>query len=444
METLIRVLDDGAYANIAVNNCLQETKLSGPERGLFTELVYGVVRTRNTLDWALGQFLRRPLASLTPAIRNILRLGAYQLMYLERIPPRAAVHQAVELAKIYGHPGVAGLANGVLRNLLRNLHQLPFPSLAEDPVRHIALKYSHPEWLVERWLRLYGPEDTIKLCAYNNRPAPLTLRVNPLKTTKEELRRRLAAKGMAVSDSRHVPEALVVENWPGLEEVEEFRQGLFTMQDESSMLVAHALKPAPGSLVVDACAAPGTKTTHMAELMEDTGKILAFDIHEHKLPLIRQACRRLGITSVEAVLGDARELPRLVAQPPSYVLVDAPCSGLGVLGRRADARWRKDPEQLAELPSLQLSLLSAAGEVLAPGGVLVYSTCSIAPEENWEVVDRFLSGNRQFVPESLVPYLPFMPEREEDRRLMEEGMLQVLPQVHGMDGFFMARLRKLT
>src|SRR5690606_12059645 len=144
----------------------------GPERGLFTELVYGVVRTRNTLDWALGQFLRRPLASLTPAIRNILRLGAYQLMYLERIPPRAAVHQAVELAKIYGHPGVAGLANGVLRNLLRNLHQLPFPSLAEDPVRHIALKYSHPEWLVERWLRLYGPEDTIKLCAYNNRPAP--------------------------------------------------------------------------------------------------------------------------------------------------------------------------------------------------------------------------------------------------------------------------------
>ncbi|HHW07955.1 MAG TPA: 16S rRNA (cytosine(967)-C(5))-methyltransferase RsmB [Clostridia bacterium] len=444
VETLIDILEDGAYANIAVHDRLQQTQLSGPERGLFTELVYGVARTRQTLDWALSRFLNRRLDSLTPAVRNILRLGAYQLMYLERVPPRAAIHEAVELAKVYGHQGVAGLVNGVLRSLLRNLNRLPFPSLAAEPVKHIALKYSHPEWLVERWLAAYGQEGTIRLCEYNNRPAPLTVRVNTLKTTKEELRRRLVAKGMEVANSRYVPEALLVENWPGLEQVEEFAQGLFTMQDESSMLVAHALKPAGDALVVDACAAPGTKTTHLAELMQDRGKILAFDIHAHKLPLIKQACRRLGITSVDTHLGDARELPRLVPRPPSYILVDAPCSGLGVLGRRADARWRKQPEQLRELPELQLAILTAGGKALAPGGVMVYSTCSISPEENQVVVRRFLAENPGFVLENLQPYVPFTPEREEDRQLMGEGMLQLLPHVHGVDGFFMARLRKLT
>lgn len=444
VETLIEIFENGAYANIAVNDRLQQTPLPGPERGLFTELVYGTVRTRNTLDWVLANFLTRKLSSLTPAIRNILRLGAYQLMYLERIPPRAAVHEGVELAKIYGHQGVAGLVNGVLRNILRNLDRLSFPSLEKEPVKHIALKYSHPEWLVERWLKEFGRENTIKLCEYNNEPSPLTIRVNTLKTTKEDLRLKLTEKGMQVSDSRYVPEALLIEDWPGLDRVEEFKQGLFTMQDESSMLVAHVLQPAEKSIVVDACAAPGTKTTHLAELMRDSGKIIAFDIHEHKLPLINSACQRLGITSVETHLADARELPRFVQEAPHYVLVDAPCSGLGVLGRRADARWRKQPEQIAELAKLQLAILTAGGKVLAPGGVMVYSTCSITGEENQGVVREFLKQNPGFVLEDLLPYVPFVPEREEDRRQMEEGMFQVLPHIHGMDGFFMARLRKLS
>lgn len=444
VETLIDIFENGAYANIAVNDRLQQTPLQGPERGLFTELVYGTVRTRNTLDWFLANFLTRKLSALTPAIRNILRLGAYQLLYLERIPPRAAIHEGVELAKIYGHQGVAGLVNGVLRNMLRNLDRLSFPSLETEPVKHIALKYSHPEWLVERWLEEYGRDNTIKLCQYNNTPSPLTIRVNTLKTTKESLRHKLAEKGMQVADSRYVPEALLVEDWPGLDQVEEFKEGLFTMQDESSMLVAHALQPAENSTVVDACAAPGTKTTHIAELMKDSGKIMAFDIHEHKLPLINRACKRLGITSVETHLADARELHHLVREAPSYVLVDAPCSGLGVLGRRADARWRKQPEQIAELTEMQLAILTAGGKILAPGGVMVYSTCSITREENQGVVREFLKNNPGFVLEDLLPYIPFAPEREEDRRQMKEGMFQVLPHIHGMDGFFMARFRKLS
>ncbi|NLC77410.1 MAG: 16S rRNA (cytosine(967)-C(5))-methyltransferase RsmB [Clostridia bacterium] len=442
LETLIHIFEEGAYANIAVNEGLQRFPLKGPERGLFTELVYGTTRTRNTLDWALAHFLKKDLAGFTPAIRNLLRLGAYQLLYLERVPARAVVHRSVELAKRYGHQGVAGLVNGVLRNLIRRRHELVFPDLEKEPVQHIALKYSHPQWLVSRWVEEYGIEATIELCRYNNSPAPLTLRVNTLKITREELVQKLARRGIEAAYSRYVPEGLVVEGWPGLEEVEEFQEGLFLMQDESSMLVAHALKPRKGALVIDACAAPGTKTTHLAQLMEDTGQIIAIDVHEHKLDLIRQNCRRLGIGSVKAMLGDARDLNKFAGHQAGYVLVDAPCSGLGVLGRRADARWRKTPEGLAALTEMQLAVLQGGAAAVAEGGVLVYSTCSIAPEENRQVVEHFLAINPDFEPEDLTGVLPGGIIREEQQERAKKGILQILPQLHGIDGFFIARLRK--
>lgn len=442
LETLMNILEEGAYANIAVNERLQQSHLKGPDRGFFTELVYGTTRTVNTLDWALAHFLKKDLARFTPAIRNVLRLGAYQLLYLERVPSRAAVHQSVELAKAYGHQGVAALVNGVLRNLLRRQEEVVFPDLEEEPIRHIALKYSHPEWLVDRWVAEFGVEDTIRLCRYNNTSSPLTLRVNTLKTTREELTMKLAARGIEAKESSYAPEGLIVEQWPGLEEVEEFSEGLFLMQDESSMLVAHALKPDQGATVIDACAAPGTKTTHLAQLMENRGEIWAVDVHRHKLGLIQENSRRLGISIIQTRLGDARELLQVVEQRANYVLVDAPCSGLGVLGRRADARWRKTPEQVAAMPDLQLAILKGGAEAVADGGVLVYSTCSIAPEENQGVISRFLADNPDFRLEDLTGFLPAVVMRKEDRELVRQGMLQILPQVHGIDGFFMARLRK--
>ncbi|NLL18432.1 MAG: hypothetical protein GX262_05340 [Clostridia bacterium] len=210
LETLMNILEEGAYANIAVNERLQQSHLKGPDRGFFTELVYGTTRTVNTLDWALAHFLKKDLARFTPAIRNVLRLGAYQLLYLERVPSRAAVHQSVELAKAYGHQGVAALVNGVLRNLLRRQEEVVFPDLEEEPIRHIALKYSHPEWLVDRWVAEFGVEDTIRLCRYNNTSSPLTLRVNTLKTTREELTMKLAARGIEAMESSYAPEGLIV------------------------------------------------------------------------------------------------------------------------------------------------------------------------------------------------------------------------------------------
>lgn len=442
VEALIHILEKGAYANITVNQYLHKSQLKGPERGLFTELVYGVTRTHNTLDWALEHFLKQGIKNFTPPIRTILRMGAYQLLYLDRIPSRAVVHQGVELAKRYGHQGVANLVNGVLRNFIRKQEQIKFPTLAQDPVNHIVLKYSHPKWLINRWLKEFGVDATIELCIFNNQPSPLTIRVNTLKTTREGLGEKLAARGMVLQKSKYIPEGLIVEEWPGIEEVEEFHQGLFSMQDEGSMLVAHMLKPAKGARVIDACAAPGTKTTHLAQLMHDEGEILALDIHQHKIELIENSCRRLGIQAVKVKLLDAREMPKHIKEKIDYLLVDAPCSGLGVLGRRADARWRKSPAQLEELPILQGEILSSGAQILRPGGVLVYSTCSIAREENHDVINDFLEKHPDFQLEDLKPYLPASLVTKEDRDGMEKGMIQLLPHIHGVDGFFVARMRK--
>lgn len=442
LETLIEILEDGAHANIAVNKRLSQFPLKGPERGLFTELVYGVTRTRNTLDWVLAKFLKKDLESFTPQIRNILRLGTYQLLYLDKIPAHAAINESVEQAKIYGHKGVAGLVNGVLRNLLRQKDGITFPSIESDPVKHISLKYSHPEWLVSRWIEEFGTDSTITLCQYNNSPANLAIRVNTLKTTREELYQNFLARGLKVIKSTIIPEGIIFEEWPGLENMPEFADGLFLMQDEGSMLVAHVLNPLNNTTIVDACAAPGTKTTHLAQLIGDEGKVLAFDIHPHKLKLIEDNCKRLGIRSVEINLGDARELANHVQEKVDFVLVDAPCSGLGVLGRRADARWRKTPELLNELPLLQIDILKGASKILSPDGVLVYSTCSIAREENQEVIVKFLADNDDFYLESIIGHLPFTLNKEEDIQRAKEGMLQFLPQEHGIDGFFVARLRK--
>ncbi len=239
-----------------------------------------------------------------------------------------------------------------------------------------------------------------------------------------------------------MPEGLIIEKWQGLEGLREFQQGLFLLQDESSIMVSHALQPEKGSLVLDACGAPGSKTTHLAQLMKNQGRIIALDIHPHRLDLIRDNCRRLGIEIVIARCADAQNAAGVLREKVDYALVDAPCSGLGVLGRRADARWRKSPDQLVELPRLQLAILNGVASALSPGGVLVYSTCSLAEEENEEVVKGFLASNGHFCLEDLTGVLPCSWERKEDLNSAEGGYWQVLPHVHGMDGFFLARFRK--
>lgn len=439
---LQRIDAAGAYANLALDEVLAGARLEPRDRALATELVYGVTRRRGTLDWVLAQVSSRPLAGLDPWVRNNLRMGAYQLLYLDRIPAAAVTHAAVELARRHGHEGVAKFVNGVLRGLIRQQPSLRFPDPAADPAGHLAVAESVPLWLAEYALAHWGADGARALLAAMNAPPPVTVRVNGLKLTRGDLQARLQREGIASTPTRWSPDGLVlagVSSAAALDRLGLFQAGLFTVQDESSMLVAPVVAPAPGWTVLDVAAAPGGKSTHLAELMGNRGRVLALDIHPHKVDLIEQAVQRLGATCVEAVCADGRRVGALFAQRADAVLCDLPCSGLGTLARRPDARWRKGPGDIAALARVQAELLDAAARAVKPGGVLVYSTCTITSEENGDVVAAFLAAHPDFVPEDLTPFLPPGLRAEPG---VTAGWLQLWPHRHGTDGFFLARLRR--
>jgi 16S rRNA (cytosine967-C5)-methyltransferase len=452
LHVLYAVEVEGAYANLVLDQLLREVPFAKSDRSFLTELVYGTLRWRGTVDWILNQVVRSGLDRLTPWIRNILRLGVYQLLFMNKIPPSAVCNEGTNLAKRYGHQGVARLVNGVLRSVARRGQDWEYPDPQEKPVEHIAARYSHPEWMVERWLKRYGQEETIALCLANNQPAVNSIRTNTLRLSVEELIQRLQTEGVEVEASRLIPEGLRLKRLSAYTSLAAFGQGLFQVQDESSMLAGYGLGPLPGTRVIDACAAPGGKTTHLAQLMKNQGEILAFDLHGHKIGLVQENCRRLGVNIVRTSVMDARELPGLWSGWADFVLVDAPCSGLGVLRRRPDARWHKNPGQIRELASLQSQILTAASQCLRPGGTLLYSTCTLEPEENEGIVRHFLAAGTDILSslnkpgkyclEDLSQFLPFIPWREEDRNQIEKGYLTLLPHIHGTDGFFLARLRR--
>lgn len=439
LRALHRVETGDAYASLALEDLFRRHPADRRERALATELTFGVLRRRNTLDFLLERFTRRPLADLTPWIRNDLRLGAYQIRHLERVPPAAAIDEAVTLARRFGHAGTAGLVNAVLRAFAAGHAAVTFPDAAADPVSHLALVHSHPEWLVRRWLGRYGLDATRAFLEYDNAAPPRVVRANALRATPGALRARLEAEGVTAEPGRYLPEALILTGHPALEDLPAFRDGWFQVQDESSMLAARVVDPRPGETVIDLAAAPGGKATHLAERMGDRGRVIANDLHPGRLALVEENCRRLGITCVEATAGDGRALPDRFAGAADRVLLDAPCSGLGVLNRRPDARWRRREGSIRELAALQRDLLAAAGRLVRPGGVLVYSTCTVEPEENDGVCDAFLAEHPHFTPETLEPFLP-PPLATADRGA--SGRLQLLPFRHGVDGFFIARFRR--
>lgn len=442
LKALKEIDEKKAYANLVLDGVLRRFPLEGRDRGLATELVYGVARRQGTLDWALDLTASRPVSQMEPWVRAILREGAYQLMFLDKIPPHAALSEAVELAKQYGHAGTAKFVNAVLRSLQRKLPDLPFPAPEQDLIRHLALRHSHPEWMVRLWTERYGPAEAAALMEAMNAVPPLTIRVNRLKGSREQLISLLAREGVTAVPTRWSPEGLTLQQGTGegaLDRLAAFRAGWFAVQDESSMLVAPALTPMPGETVLDVAAAPGGKATHLAELMDNRGRVIALDVHPHKLALIRETARRLGAEIVAPVQGDARQVHRLLPDGVDRVLVDAPCSGLGTLGRRPDARWRKQPEDSLSLAQLQLEILDSAAQVLRPGGVLVYSTCTIERRENQGVVAAFLAAHPEFEADDVWPYLPVGLWREPS---LPMGCVQLLPHRHKTDGFFLTRLEK--
>lgn len=431
LQLLNEVITKGAYTNIAIDRQHGRVSLEGQERGFAVELSKGTIKAWGTLDWILNFYLARPVQELDPIIANILRMGVFQIFFMPNIPPSAACNEAVELAKKYGHEGTAKLVNAVLRSAVREPEKVQWPDEEKEPMKFLARRYYHPIWMVKRWYEELGFAETEALLSCNNEAPTLGIRTQTLRNSPRQCAEKLAGEGFELSPSELVAEGFRVICHPPLSQSRVLRIGEAFIQDEGAMLIAHLLEPKSGETILDACAAPGGKSTHIAELMGDKGTVIAQDIHHHKLALIRENMDRLELRSIKAVIGDATKI-HLQKRSYDRILTDVPCSGLGTIGRRADTRWRKSDHQIKELTKLQYNILHSASQALKVGGRLVYSTCTLTKEENEDVVEKFLNENPDF---SLIPVEDILPE-------FEGKYLKLWPHLTGTDGFFAACLVK--
>jgi 16S rRNA (cytosine967-C5)-methyltransferase len=401
-------------------------------------LTYGVLRWRLKLDWAIRHFSKIPFEKIELATLNILRLGLYQIQFLSRTPSSAAVNESVELAKKIRGSGGAGFVNAMLRSIIRQKEMVRYPDIKKDSALHISILQSYPLWLVRRWVKEMGVEETMKVCTINNQISPLTLRTNTLKMSREDLIEKLRAKGVMSFPTQFSEEGIVLNNPPPISELPFLKEGFYIIQDEASQLVTTLLDPKPGERILDVCAAPGGKTTHIAQRMRDEGEIYALDLTKGKLAMIEEGCHRLGIKIVKTMKGDgAQSLSFPEGLKFDRILADVPCSGFGTLQRNPDLKWKKGEEDLKRLSELQSSILRNISSYLKDGGALVYSTCTVFHEENEDVVERFLNEYPNFRLYQIDKILP-----KKCHSFIKNGYCKTFPPREGMDGFFVARLVK--
>lgn len=438
VRVLFQVFENRAYANLELDKALFSCTLNDLDRRLATELVYGTVKYKAHLDHILNTYLKKPLEKADPWTREILRLSLYQLIFLDRIPAHAVVNESVLLAKILTKKNKRQdkFINAVLRAYLREPNKTIWPDKKKNFAKWLSVYYSFPQWMIEEWLRQFGKSETESLCNWFNKTPDLSARVNTLKTTRNKLIDALKNKGIHAEMDERLPEAIHITGSGSLRDVSEFQSGDFILQDTSSMLVAHALGVKENDKVLDTCAAPGGKTTHIAQLMNDRGEIIACDIHEHRVALIEENKVRLGISSIQTKIQDATSLPSSFAGAFDVVLVDAPCSGLGVLNRRVDARWQKRKGDIKELVSLQETILDEAANAVRVGGHLVYSTCTTTEEENERQCKHFLENHPEFEPAPL-PASFHRYQKNEDQH-----EVRIIPTVDNMDGFYIAKFER--
>lgn len=431
LTILLAVDKQQAYSNLLLNQTITKYKIDAKDRALLTELTYGTLQHKYTLDYYLEPFIR---GKMDLWVKWLLRLALYQIKYLDRVPDHAAVNEAVEIAKRRGHKGIASLVNGILRSILRQ--GVRSTDEISNPVERLAIETSHPQWLVEQFIESYGMEFTEKMLHENNIPPVASVRVNTTKATVDEVLEMLEQEGVEAERSKMIPECLHLISGQAAR-TKAFKEGYVTIQDESSMMPANVLNPQAGWRVLDMCAAPGGKTTHMAEKMNNMGTILATDLHPHKLDLIEETSARLGLDNIQTAPVDGRKAAQILeAESFDAVLVDAPCSGLGVMRRKPDIKYTKRAEDLSSLHEIQLELLDSAVKVLKKGGRLVYSTCTVNREENENTVKAFLASH----PDMESVELQNLPKELLERS--QYGMLQVFPQDFGSDGFFVAAFHK--
>ena len=432
IKILNRVERTDSYLDKLLDAELRSTELADVDKGLLAEIVHGVMRWQGRLDWVLNGFTHGNFSKSEINIKNTLRVALYQIMFLTQVPHYASVNEAVEFMKRIRGERSANMVNAVLRNIIRSIQSIHYPKIEDDPVQYLSVYYSHPQWMVRRWSKRFDREELEKMLAANNEIPGLTLRINKLKVLPAEFLSLLDHEHVAYSGSSYIDYFIRVKSLSGISQMNIFQSGMFSIQDESAALPVLLLNLQATDRVIDMCAAPGGKTTFIAELMKNQGCILAVDKYESKLKLITSSCDRLGIKNVQTIVADANDL---VTEPADKVLVDAPCSGLGVLRKKPDMRWKREPEDVLRLAGQQLRLLESGARLLKPGGVMVYSTCTTEPEENMGVVDEFLKRHTEFALDDASKYVS-------STVVTSGGWVETFTHRHHVDGSFAARLVK--
>jgi 16S rRNA (cytosine967-C5)-methyltransferase len=434
IKILNRIDRTDAYLERMLDNEMKSAELKGQDKALLYEIVHGVVRWQGRLDWILNGFYKGTFSKAIPNLKNALRVALYQILFLDRVPDYAAVNEVVEFVKRLQGQKPADLVNAVLRNIIRSKNAIRYPDPDEDLIGYMSAYYSHPSWLVKRYIQRFGRAETEQLLFTNNEKPFLTLRINALKTKPEEFKKLLESVHLKYRQGAYLPEFFKLQNLTNITAWELYGKGYFNIQDESAGLACRLLDVQEGFRILDMCAAPGGKTAYIAALIHSRGEVVAIDRFESRLKLLQKNMERLQVDCVRSVAIDALEYNNL---PFDRILVDVPCSGTGTLSKKPDIKWRRDIFDIRDLNKTQLKLLTKAAELVKKDGVIVYSTCSIEPEENFEIVKQFLSQNSSFKFESASGKFP-------NEIVDENGCIQTLPQKHKMDGAFAAKLVRVT
>lgn len=428
-EILNKIQRDNSYSNLTLDSELEKMQSSETDKRFVSALVYGVTERKITLDYQFSLYLNQPLKKLKPQVLTALRLGAYQLLFMDKIPPSAAVNESVKLVKNNQAAFASGLVNAVLRKIEKNGIQLP----DEKKKDYLSVKYSCPQWLIDLWLGSYGEDNCRSLLEASFGATETTVRVNTLKCTCDELIEKLNAEGFKAEKIPYLPNALTVENGGAIHKTQCYKDGLFHVQDAASQLCCSALDVMKNETVLDICAAPGGKSFTLGEQMNNTGKILSFDVYEQRLKLIKNGAERLGLENISALKNDgAVRNPHM--PPADKILCDVPCAGLGVIRKKPEIRYKEQGE-VDKLPDLQYSILCVSAEYLKVGGTLVYSTCSLNPEENEKIIEKFLLEHKDFESVRVLPEL--------ERYGGDTDYISLMPHIHNCDGFFISAVRKI-
>lgn len=435
IDILLRIEEDSGYSHLLLNNAIKSNKISPKDEGLLTEIVYGTMQRKITLDFYLHHFIN-PKKKLDPWVRILLRMSIYQMLFLDKVPDHAILHEAVEIAKQRGHKGIASFVNAILRNIQRN--GVPSTKDIQDDVKRLSVETSHPEWLVDRWIKAYGFDITKEMCLANLQHKPISIRIQPMKISREEAMDKLTNEGIHVKPSPFSSQGIIIEKGNILKSAL-FEEGIVTIQDQSSMLVGEMIDAKPGDVVLDTCSAPGGKVTHIAEKMRNQGTIYAHDLHKNKIKLIQRKAEQLGLSIINAKAMDARKLADQY-EPKSFdrILVDAPCSGLGVIRGKPDIKYNKTADDIQNLARIQQDILQTVAPLLKSNGVLIYSTCTVDPVENEEVVKEFLKNHPNYEVDET--FFDMLPEDVNRSIGITEYGLQLFPQTYQTDGFFLTRL----